>query len=301
MFLTQKNSVLFDKTEQWIEDNPVRPYQLTRLYDVLKFNAKRFIRIAAGLSGMEIVANMMEKSGGNPDESIADSTKQSLRHKLPKLENDCNAVGLRLSCLALSAMLDSVDELTYRQLGRKAAELNSRIEDELSLCLLLQIPIENQKYYDTTNPFGDKVADNFPIAAYDIEEAAKCLALERSTACVMHLMRTVEAAIDAIAMGVGVHETAVKSITTWEHLLKEINGKIQANSAAKLPTWLESKPFYEGTLSHLHSVKDAWRNPAIHELERKYTEPEADRIYTAIKHLFEHLAEHLDEKGKFTR
>lgn len=189
--------------------------------------------------------------------------------------------------------------MTFKQLGVKVGVLRSRIEDELSLCLLLQVPPENSDAYGNADPFGSKVTASFGSAAYDVEEASKCLALDRSTACVMHLMRVVELAVDAVALGVGVHEGAVRAASTWEHLLKEINSRIQGNNKTKIPTWVASQSFYEEAYAYLLAVKTAFRNRSMH-LEKKYTLEEAGRVYTAVKSLMQHLAEHLSESGAFT-
>ena len=46
-----------------------------------------------------------------------------------------------------------------------------------------------------------EVNDKFPSAAFDIDEAGKCLAIGRSTAAVFHLMRALETAIRAVHQG----------------------------------------------------------------------------------------------------
>ena len=153
--------------------------------------------------------------------------------------------------------------------------------------------------YESSDPFGISVTAKFGSAAYDIEEASKCLALDRGTACVMHLMRVVEVAVDAIGLGVGVPVTAVKAISTWEQLLNLIRDKVSANNKGASPPWMAARSFFENAVAYLHSVKDAWRNPAMHA-EQKYTPEEAERIYVAIKNLMTHLAGHLDENGAFT-
>src|ERR1700704_2760134 len=60
------------------------------------------------------------------------------------------------------------------------------------------------KYYDKPKLFDDLVFDNFPSANDDIYEAGMCLALERATACVMHLNRALECGLAALAKTLGV-------------------------------------------------------------------------------------------------
>jgi hypothetical protein len=54
------------------------------------------------------------------------------------------------------------------------------------------------KYFENPKLFGDAVFSSFPSATDDIAEAGTCLALERSTACVMHSMRATEVALRAL-------------------------------------------------------------------------------------------------------
>ena len=63
--------------------------------------------------------------------------------------------------------------------------------------------------------FGTEVAARFPRAIVDIEEAGKCFALGRFTACVFHLMRVVEAGLAAISRSLNI----VKHSPTWEAYL----------------------------------------------------------------------------------
>ena len=52
--------------------------------------------------------------------------------------------------------------------------------------------------------FGDDVARAFPSSKGDIDEAGKCLALDRGTACVFHLMRILEIGLQLLAAKLGI-------------------------------------------------------------------------------------------------
>ena len=49
-------------------------------------------------------------------------------------------------------------------------------------------------------PFGRSVVGVFPDPTADIDEATRCLALERPTASVFHLMRAMEVGVVALGM-----------------------------------------------------------------------------------------------------
>jgi hypothetical protein len=158
-----------------------------------------------------------------------------------------------------------------------------------------QIP--SNRFYENSRLFGQLVAINFSNANYDIEEAGKSFAVDRYTACVMHLMRSLEVALDAVGIAVGLPDTVVEAHASWESLLKKIDTQIMANDKSAIPDWPLKRQFFVDARAHLSSVKNAWRNPSMH-LEKKYTEREAERIFRSVKDFMEHLAAHLTQAGK---
>ena len=209
--------------------------------------------------------------------------------KLPASAARCREISDRLSRLPVT----SID------INKMIPELSGRMVAEMESFVFHYVPHELARYYGKTDLFGPKITTNFFSAAYDVEEAGNCLALERPTACVMHLMRVLESARDAIALGVGVPVTAVRGVASWEQLLRLIRDRIEQNNKTSIPAWTNSRSFYENALAYLHAVKDAWRNPSMH-LDRKYTQEEAESIFVAVRNLMRNLAEHLNESGVFT-
>jgi len=73
---------------------------------------------------------------------------------------------------------------------------------DTTFCLLLST--QEKRLFQKVAPFGAEVEARFPSANEDIYEAAKCLALDRATACVMHLMRVCELGLKALATTINV-------------------------------------------------------------------------------------------------
>jgi hypothetical protein len=74
-------------------------------------------------------------------------------------------------------------------------ELHLRILEELDDRYFLLVPTEAVGFYWQKAPlFGPEVEQKFPAMTEDISEAGKCLALNRNTASVFHLMRVMEIA-----------------------------------------------------------------------------------------------------------
>ncbi len=146
---------------------------------------------------------------------------------------------------------------------------------------LVQIYVLDSDYshlLDIRKPaFGDDVADKFPTITEDAEEAGKCLALRRPTACVLHLMRAMEAAVQTVCATLKIErltEHGVSFCRIWE--------KIEAMpSGPDRDAWSEAH-------ANLYHVKQAWRNNMMHP-NRTYTQEQAVDIYFTVKAFARHL------------
>jgi hypothetical protein len=213
----------------------------------------------------------------------------------------CNDAGLRLSIPAVKRAIDVTKTTSSRhESGKAIGELYRRLVDELDTTKFYLVESGKVELYETVPLFGETVADNLAEANYDIEEAGKCFALGRNTACVMHLMRALEVALKAVGHGVGLPNVVELARNSWGAALAAIFQQIGANDKSGDPAWTpEKSSFLKDARAHLHAVKVAWRDNAMH-LEKKYDEKDAKRIYDAVKNFMEYLAEHLDQAGQFT-
>jgi hypothetical protein len=229
------------------------------------------------------------------DEAVADIT-----NNLQFVMRSCEEVRLQPVARYIRTCFDTPRDKTTRKRVLKWLEgIEERLNEHLNTVNFKFVTLEKAARYHNPAPFGQKVADNFSSASFDIEEAEKCRALDRHTASVMHPMRSLEVTIDAIGRGVGVPDAVLEAYNSWERLLKKIDDQIKANDKAGAADWPPKKQFFVEAHAHLSTVKNAWRNPSMH-LEKKYLAPEAERIYRAVQDLIQHLAEHLDQSGNFT-
>lgn len=175
-------------------------------------------------------------------------------------------------------------------------ELYRRIMDELNDMLLMRIPANKAKYYWTYHPFGDEVADKLPTVSREAEEAGNCLATDRNTAAVFHLMRGLEVVLKRLAAGLGVPDPTKEAERNWGAILRTISGKIDTKNKANPPDWQDAqeKEFYEELYSDLVVVKNAWRNKTMH-VDVDFEETRAVQIYEAMKNLVQHAAGRLSE------
>lgn len=135
--------------------------------------------------------------------------------------------------------------------------------------------------------FGEAVEDALPAAALDIAEIGACLAFERWTAAVMHTMRVLEVALATLADRVGVATAA-----NWNRSLNEIE------AALRMVTRKDGdgeEQWAAEAVAHLRSVKNAWRNHAMHANTR-YDEAQALAVVDGTRSFLRHIAPRLGSK-----
>jgi hypothetical protein len=115
----------------------------------------------------------------------------------------------------------------------------------------------------------------------DVEEANKCFALQRYTACVFHLMRVIEMGVQEFGLALGY---TVATERVWGTITNAIKEKVAA-----LPAGPE-KTNYEGLIPYLDTVRRVWRNNVMHPKD-EYTEEQAREILLASRIFMEHLAQ----------
>lgn len=159
-------------------------------------------------------------------------------------------------------------------------------------CVLLSfiyVSEDRARYYNSQFLFGERVASSFPSAGFDIEEAGKCFALGRSTACAFHLFRVVEIGLKALALKLSVP----LNVPSWDGILKKIDMELKKEYKDKAPEWKLDEVFFADAALHLRNYKHS-RNSTQHA-DKKYTIEEAQRIFNAVHSLMQHLATKLSE------
>jgi len=150
------------------------------------------------------------------------------------------------------------------------------------------MPMASSEFYDQSRPlFGEAVDDAFPSSADDIAEAGRCMAVERWTAAVMHLMRALEPPLDLLAAHAQVSPGA-----NWNKSLNEIEAKLRG--VGKREHGRDEERWAAETASHFRAFKNAWRNHAMHG-RTFYDQERATEIFEAVRALMRHLATKLSE------
>jgi hypothetical protein len=118
----------------------------------------------------------------------------------------------------------------------------------------------------------------------DVEEAAKCFALGRNTACVFHLMRVMEMSVQRLGKKVKVKLVQEKN---WHNIINEIDKAIK-NMSPKTLRGKARQREYATISSHLHHVRIAWRNQVMHP-KSSYTEEASKEIFDHVVSFLNHF------------
>lgn len=184
-------------------------------------------------------------------------------------------------------------------ISKQLSALLDRMYDESRLRMFMALSNRQAELAFPDQPlFGKEVADKFPSAAFEIDEAGKCLGLSRTTAAVFHCMRVMEIGIKATAKCLAIPDPLAPSERNWGVILRKIldDGiKKKWPKASDRMTGMGS--FFEEVYASLDAVRNPWRNGTMH-IENKYIDEEAEHIFTAVRGFMKKLASRVDENGE---
>ena len=196
-------------------------------------------------------------------------------------------------------------EQISRKMGRPANELASafndlaeRMFDECKLRKFVSLSVKQAEMSFPSEPlFGSEVDILFPAAAFDIEEAGKCLGFARPTAAVFHCMRVMEVGIAAIARSLGIPDPIKPAERNWAIILKRVmEDGIKKKWPAASDRINGEGAFFEELYASLDAVRNPWRNATMH-VGIKYSDEEAEHIFIAVRGFMKKIASRMDEDG----
>ena len=261
-----------------------QPGGLWSLWDMWKVDAQVFYWISTALQRVQVAARILvDKQGLKKNDKISEQRRSELLEQVTKLGDEIGVLEAQLTFTSVRRFIEvlKAGTITYGSLIDHLDQIDRRLRDELSLATVLVIDEKMKELFESAALFGPDVESKFPQMSEDISEAGKCLALARPTACVFHLMRIMEIAVQRLGDKVGVQ---LVNELNWQVILDQINKAIRSMDH-KLP---ETKLFAE-TAFHLYSVKIAWRNEVMHP-KQTYTAEEADIVFRNVRTFAQELA-----------
>ena len=76
----------------------------------------------------------------------------------------------------------------------------------------------------------------------------------------------------------------------WDGIARKIGSEMSKKYQDKTVDWRGKEPFYSEVLTDIRSISRAHRNPALHEIERKYSDPDARYLIDVAIAFMTHLA-----------
>jgi hypothetical protein len=264
------------------------PFELVTLMALIRNNIGMFVVLAQIHALFEYGDDWAEAEGPNPD--FAEEIKRVVR----ALMNDAEASGNPLIQRQADRILSIIRKGERQKLQAEIKSLYQRMQDLFVGQTFYRVSSNKAGHYE--NPFAEWtiVSTSIPSATDAIEEAEKCFALGRNTACVFHCIEIMDKGLVAFAkhLSTGVNP----ALDTWETMIKGIEEAINRKRAkVDRSTWKSLEAFYDEALSDLRSVKNAWRNPTMH-FRRTYTEEQAQKVLDRVRDFMTHLCSRVHER-----
>lgn len=234
-------------------------------------------------------------SGINPSDEMAPGHRNSSIGMLDKVKAAIGDMPLPVTKLTLEELQQQLNwfqqKMTFFACGQLLVNLSETMRRELTAIKAFTLDPRQNDMYDPKEPiFGTDIAVKFGASTFDINEAAKCIALSRPTAAVFHLMHVIERALRAVHMCLSL---PIPDNPTWGIWLSQIREERIKRGDRK---WSESA-FFQDIWQHLNSIKDAQRDPTMH-VESIHTESEAMLIFDNTKALMKKIASKMDQNGE---
>ena len=271
----------------WVES----PFRLWSWLDMLEFSAIGFYRIGSSLM---LLRRICEECADHPEIGEAEDIRDSLKTVVER----CDIIALKQSANLAKILADTIEpKWLPSTLLAKIECLDVVIRNELQSEQFLWITQERSKFYKKTaaDLIGQQALDRFSTMRVDQEadEAMRCYAVGRHTACAFHLMRLVEAGLRAFGFAIGY----VAKNNNWGGAFDEYDRQFSAAPKDRPAHWQTHKDFLVDISGDLRATQKAYRNH-INHLDHFYSDAEAEYLLRIIPVFFTHLATGLDETGK---
>jgi hypothetical protein len=276
------------------------------LLDMLDFAARPFLDLAHNLG---LVLGIFKKTG--PYEEIG----SALGTVMSQLPRSCRELGLPVTGemfndLVLAAFsgltpekkraviqrMMKTGEVQIEQLQFSNDQMCQRMETiyaalraELNSLKLRVVAREKSRFVDDNWLENSILAKKYPETIDEFHHAGRCYAYGENAACVFHLMRAAEFYLTKV--GKSLTPALPFDPKNWMEIGRHITREMEKKYQDKSVDWRSSEPFYAGVLTDIQALSRAHRNPALHDLEKKYDETEAKRMIDIILGLAEHVAE----------
>ncbi len=270
-------------------------YGLRSLLEMIELDACNFYQATAIFEGMKSV---IEANQEDKNELVPDGYKTYLSVHARILANYLGVLNVKITLRAHEELEVELmrGDLTWGKLWNALEFLSKVLTNELGELKVLVIDAKKIKYFEPkTALFGKPFEERFISSAFELDEAAKCLALGRPTASVFHLMRMMEIAVRAVARCLGISDPIQPADRNWGAVLRKVREGIDLKWPTVAARSSGDGELFDALYASLDAVKNPWRNP---HPANKYTDDEAEHIFMAVRGFMTKLASRCDESGE---
>lgn len=276
--------------------------RLYTLAEMQEFKIQQIYELIRKLSALEHAHTLFPLTGLSNDVAASFGDLEGMMQFLSKLAEFLSDEELTVS----RGVVDKIAEITRNQgsiraVAAKYLELQTVFQIELSQKHFFRMSDAEKKLFqpDPENPvFGAAVQNNFPSVLYEIDEAAKCLALERFTASVFHLMRAMEYTLVVLRKSLELPDPTKQSDRNWGVILRDLRQEVERRNKLGVTAWRshDDQHFFTDLIGSVGAVKLAWRDPTMH-VERNFNQAEAKEVFAAVRTLMQKVASRINEDG----
>jgi hypothetical protein len=265
---------------------------------MLELSAPSFLAAANNLVRLRTLFGSITTS----DELLIPQSVENISGMVESFKVEAEKLGARLSAVAAERLLLTIRrepcEMTVGHAVGALADIESRFVDHLTEIQLFVLNPQETPFLAPADSLVDMegFSTAFPSAAFEVEEAAKCIALGRYTASVFHGMRMMEVGIRALSKRLGVPDPTRPAEKNWNIILKTIKEKIDELWPPNTRLAGSEGTAFEELYANLDAVRNPWRNATMH-VETIYAPHEALHIIRCAAFFLRRLSKLTDENG----
>lgn len=263
---------------------------------MIHFMAWQLVKAVEMLKGIYCNADFVISFDKNQrDEQAPDGIVTETKSQLLYCRTQCERIELTAALNRIMRFEQALrGGITFGEIRNQAKILLETIDSELCYRRFAFVPSDKAALLDKIEHDWKKVWSAFDKAQDDTQEAIKCYALGRNTACVFHLMRVAEHGLRRLAKRLGVTlvhkgQNHPLEYADWDKVITGIKNKIAV--ARTLPHGkkrADTIQFFSDAADHCSYMKDIWRNEVSHA-RRRYTDVEALAALTRVHGFMELL------------
>lgn len=262
------------------------------LLEMLDFYADTFVHALTQFGAFEL------RLGEEAQKLIKPHILNQLYAEIAGLGSDCVLHGFKSSAQQCGRIVESMERagktLTCGQVRDELRDLRKRFEDDIKSELFLHLSLEEAELYRFPAKEWQKVIERFPKVQIDVEEGAKCFALNRYAASLFHVLLAAEYGVIELATLLGV----AGDRPGWGSLerLEKITAKPYSSRSALEQ---EHSKLLESVIPFAHSIKNQWRHKINHVdnklvwIDTDFSPQMARDIISAVRGFMDKLASDL--------